>query len=350
MPCLVAFVLLGLAFIAELVNPTNTASAFQFSEDVVRIEGAVYGQSGRSVASARVRLESDEGDQIWESGLDEQGRYAFNGLRRGLYRLVVMADGYERSQETIDLTRTPSHMIYDITLMPQSKVTDGPPPSLTDAQAPRKARKEYGQGVRALGDNRIPDAKAHFAKAVKDDPCYARAQTAEALSLISDRDLKGGEAALKKAIECDPGFSSAYLKLGELYNAEMRFKESAQVLESGLRLDPGSWKFHYYLATAYYGLETYAKAEEEYLRSESLRPPAPADVHVKLADVYSKERQFGRAYAEMKAYLAADPNGRYAQKVKEVMAQMRSAAAAARASSSRPAASSTAPPQGASRP
>lgn len=347
---LLASAILALALIVAMVKAAPVAAAFQLSEEIVRIEGAVYGEGGRSVPTARVRLESDEGDQIWESGLDEQGRYAFTGLQRGMYQLVATADGYETYRETIDLTRTPSHMIFDITMTPLSKGAGGPPPSLTDAQAPRKARKEYEQGMKALGANRIPDAKAHFARAVKDYPCYARAQTAEALSLISDRDLKGAEAALKKAIECDAGFTSAYLKLGELYNAELRFKESVQVLENGLRLDPGSWKFHYYLAAAYYGLTTYAKAEEEYLRSESLTPPAPPDVHVKLADVYSKERRFGRAYAEMKAYLAADPNGRFAAKVREVMSQMRAAAAAARAAAASPGAASTAQPQAGSKP
>jgi len=234
-------------------------------------------------------------------------------------------------------------------MTPASEGSDSPSPSLTDAQAPRRARQEYEQGIKALGANRISDAKAHFAKAVKDYPCYARAQTAEALSLISDRDLKGAEVALRKAIECDAGFSSACLKLGELYNAELRFRESAQVLEGGLRLDPGSWKFHYQLAGAYDGLATYARAEAEYLMSESLTPPAPPDVHVKLADVYSKERQFGRAYGEMKAYLAADPNGRFAGKVREVMKQMRAAAVAARAAGASSAAASATQIQGASK-
>jgi tetratricopeptide (TPR) repeat protein len=340
--CLLASAILGLAVVSAVVETAPVAVALQLSDEIVRIEGAVYGEAGRSITNARVRLESEEGDQIWESGLDEQGRYAFTGLRRAVYQLVVTAEGYETHQETIDLTRTPTHMMIDVTLTALSKGAAGPPPSLTDAQAPRNARKEYDRGMKALAANRIPDAKAHFAKAVKEYPCYARAQTAEALSLISDRDLKGAEGALRKAIECDAGFSSAYLKLGELYNAELRFKDSQQVLENGLRLDPGSWKFHYHLAAAYYGLTAYPKAEEEYLRSESLTPPAPPDVHVKLADVYSKERRFGRAYAEMKAYLEADPNGQFAGKVKEVMSQMRAAAAAARAGA-------PAQPQGASK-
>ncbi len=322
---------LALSIIALVAGPPSRRALGQLSPETVRLEGAVYAQGGGSVSSARVRLESDEGDQIWESGLDDQGRYGFAGLRRGVYQLVATADGFETFRETIDLTRTPGHTVIDITMVPLAKDKDvGPPPSLTDARAPRKARKEYQQGMKALADNRLPDAKSHFAKAVKEYPCYARAQTAQALGLISDHDLDGAEMALKKAIDCDAGFSNAYLKLGELYNAELRFVDGEQALQSGLRLEPGLWKFHYNLGAAYYGLGLYSKAEDEYRRSEDLAPPAPPDVHVKLADVYSKERLFDRAYAEMKAYLAADPNGRFAPKVRQVMQEMRTEAAAYR--------------------
>ncbi len=328
----------ALCLAAYLLVTPSAAGEFQLSPDTVRIEGSVYAQGGGPVPTARIRLESEEGSQIWESGLDEQGRYGFAGLTRGVYQLIATAEGFETFRETIDLSRTPGHMIFDITMAPLSK-SGGPPESLTDAQAPRKARQEYEKGVKALAANRIAEAKTHFAKAVEAYPCYARAQTAEALSLISDHDLHGAEAALQKAIQCDAGFASAYLKLGELYNAELRFNESQKVLESGVRLDPALWKFHYGLGVAYYGTGSYDKAEEEYLRSESLTPPAPPEVHLKLADVYFKQRRGDRAYAEMKAYLAADPNGQFAEKVKGLMAQMRAAVRPASADAAAPASS-----------
>lgn len=319
--CLLVPAISGLFIIMLLAV---AAGALQFSNFQARIEGAVYAQHGEAIPNARVRLESEEGDEVFETGLTDQGRYAFGGLRRAVYHLVVTADGYQTSRQTVDLTRSPSHTVVDIVMtVLGGEVTGLDPPSLTDAKAPRKARKEYQQGLDALAANQIPEAKVHFARAVQEYPCYARAQTAASLGLISDRDVKGAENALKKAIDCDPGFPSAYLKLGELYNAELRFADGQKILEGGLRLQPGSWKFHYHLGAAYFGQGEYAKAEAEYLRSESLTPPAPPDVHVKLADLYSKQKSYDRAYQEMQAYLLADPNGRFADKVKDVMHQMK---------------------------
>jgi tetratricopeptide (TPR) repeat protein len=344
-PWLLVSFSLCFAIIAVLALPRPSLEAFQYGDSLVRIEGLVYAQRSRSVANARVRLESSEGDEVFETGVNDQGRYSFLDLRRAVYHLIATADGYETFRQTVDLTRSPTHAMVDIMMTPAgNEAAGGDPPSLTDAQAPPKASKEYQQGLKALAANKLPEAKAHFAKAVAVYPCYARAQTAASLGMISDHDLKGAETALKTAIGCDPGFTSASLKLGELYNAEVRFEDSRKILEDGLRREPGSWRFHYHLGVAYFGLGAYAKAEGEFLRSESLTSPPPPDVHVKLADLYSKEKHYDQAYQEMQAYLDADPNGRFAEKIKGVMEQMRSSAAV------HPAPAAAAAPESASKP
>lgn len=321
----------SLPFLAALIfvvisvagGPAFEASpALQFA-GTSRLQGRVYGEHGQNLAHVRVRLETSGGDLVVEASSDDQGIYSFGGLERGVYHLSASTDGYEPFRQTVDLTRASFRTIVDIGMSPLNPVkSPSDPPSLTDAQAPRKARQEYQKGMRDLAADRIPEAKVHFAKAVQRYPCYARAQTAVALGLVSDRELAGAEAALKKSIKCDPGYLSGYLKLGELYNVESRFRESAPLLQEGLRRAPGSWKFHYQLGVAYYGLGAYDKAQDEYLRSESLDPPAPPDVHVKLADVYFKKSLFRKAYAEMQAYLAAEPDGRLAGKVRDIIRQM----------------------------
>ena len=90
-------------------------------------------------------------------------------------------------------------------------------------------------------------------------------------------------------------------------------------------LAPG--QFYYQLAIAHFGLKQYSLAEEEYLKVQSLNPNAPADLHVKLADVYLKENAYDKAYAQMQAYLQAEPQGRFVAKIKAIMRQMESSEA-----------------------
>ena len=255
------------------------------------------------------------------------GQFEFGGLAKIPYHLTVTADGFQPYEQELDLSHSGDKTILNVYLTPLkgTKQAGSELPTLTDSKVPRKARKEFEKGKRALRDRNVSEAQAHFERAVEEYPCYARAQTDLALALTTQRDRPHAEAALKKAIECDPDFVDAYSQLGWLFNGGKQFSESARVLQEGLRRSPSAWQFYYQLGIAHYGLGDYNKAEEEYLKAESLNPEPPAEIHVKLADVYLKKSAFGKAYAEMESYLRAEPGGRFAVKVRELMKQLESA-------------------------
>ena len=78
------------------------------------------------------------------------------------------------------------------------------------------------------------------------------------------------------------------------------------------------------MGIARFGLGQFTEAEQGFLKARSFNPPQHEDIQIKLADVYLKEGQFNKAYAEMQAYLAANPQGRFAEKIKGIMHQMES--------------------------
>jgi lipoprotein NlpI len=82
---------------------------------------------------------------------------------------------------------------------------------------------------------------------------------------------------------------------------------------------------YYHLGQADEGLENHALAEQELLRALSFGADASASVHEKLADVYLREKAYDKAYAEMRAYLQADPDGPYAARIRTVMQHLESA-------------------------
>jgi len=51
----------------------------------------------------------------------------------------------------------------------------------------------------------------------------------------------------------------------------------------------------------------------------------PAEIHVRLADVYSQMKSYDKAYSELKCYLRAEPQGRFAAKATSGMQQMEGA-------------------------
>ena len=306
---------------------TQSESAGSQETDVT-LGGWVHADYGQNIpAGVTVRLETNEGMIGGQQAVNTSGYFEFVGLAKTYYRLTVTASGFQAYQQDLDLRSVGDRFVVNVRLSPAlaSKLLPLPvSPSFTDNHASKKARKEYAKGVRALHERDLAEAQSHLERAVEEYPCYARAQADLALVLSQEHQLPGSEAALKKALECDPDYLDAYNELGQLYYNEEKYQESEAVLRQGLRRSPASWQFYYQLGASDYRLGQYRKAEQEYLKAESLSSSVPAEIHVKLADVYLKQSAYDKAYTEMQAYVRAEPDGRFAPKLKRVMRQMES--------------------------
>jgi tetratricopeptide (TPR) repeat protein len=296
-------------------------------QQTIALEGWVRTENGQTIPSGvTIRLESGEGVVVVQQSPTSAGQFEFPGLPKIAYHLTVTADGFQSYEQELDLSHAGDKATLNVYLTPlrKTKQAESGSPTLTDSKASKKAHKEYEKGEQALRSKNFSGAQTHFEKAVEEYPCYARAQTDLALALSEQHERAGAEGALRKAIECDPDYIDAYAQLGWFLNGERRYADSITALEGGLRRSPGAWQFYYQLGVAHYGLKDYNKAEEEYLKAESLNTDPPAEIHVKLADVYFKKNALDKAYAEMDSYLRAEPNGRFAAKIRDFMKRLES--------------------------
>ncbi len=301
---------------------------------MVSVVGKVTTEGGQPIPSgATVSVVGDNGTTVAQQSIDSQGHFEIDNLASGrrLYRLIVKAEGYYPSEQSLNLRDGSAAVTVQIVLTRASKTAESgaAPPPLTDMNAPRKARKAYDKGVRELEAHHLPDAQRDFAAAVQEYPCYARAQTSLALVLISKRDLPSAEAALRKAIQCDPGFADSYASLGRVLNSEKRFSESEAALQQGLRTSPKNWMLYDELAVAHYNQEMYPQATDEWLRAVSLNPDGPSELHAKLAAAYLRQGITDKAYTEMQTYVRLDPSGRFAAQARSLMHQIESSSSAA---------------------
>jgi tetratricopeptide (TPR) repeat protein len=272
-------------------------------------------------------LETNEGMIGGEQPANASGYFELVGLAKTYYRLTVTAPGFQLYERDVDLRSVGDKLVVSVQLSPapQSKAVSPPASaSFTDKNAPNKARKQYEKGGEALRNGNLSEAQSHLERAVTEYSCYARAQTDLAVVLALQHELGRAESALKQAVACDPDYLDAYAALGRLYHDEKRYQESVAALREGLRRAPGEWQFYYQLGSSEYELREYAKAEQAYLRAESLSSKVPAEIHVKLADVYLKQVAYQKAYTEMQAYVRAEPKGRFAPELKSVMRRMES--------------------------
>lgn len=296
---------------------------------LMSIVGQVRTERDQVVGSGvTIQVQTRDGRRIAEETANSHWRFEITNLRRETYQLTVAADGFYHIQQIVNLRNTTGQTVnvrVVLTSRPSVKPTAAELPALTDLSAPHRARKNFNKGLRALHEKRLPEAEKYFEEAVQEYPCYARAETQLAWILNAEGNSARAEAALRKAVQCDPGFTDAYVALGEILNYEKRFAESVAVLQEGLRQFPSAWQFYDQLGVAYYNLGQYPQAEEDWLKVRSLNTAPSLELHAKLAAVYLRRGARNKAYAEMQAYLRAEPDGRFAAKMKDLLKQLMSA-------------------------
>jgi tetratricopeptide (TPR) repeat protein len=288
----------------------------------VLIQGMVRTPDGQTLGvSAKVQLQREDGDIIDETLTNSDGTYQFKPLAGGSYHLVVTAPGFEKYNEKIPSSMGIRVRVCNVILKPLAKEPENPAADepRTESLVPRKAKKKYAQAMKELEVGQPDKAEAHLKSAVELYTCYVEAQAHLAVLLENHQDRTGAEGALEKAIQCDPDYASPYILLGQLLNDEKRFRESVPVLEEGERRAPSSWPLCYELGQAYFGIEEYSKAEMEFQKVSAFNDSPPPDLPLRLADVYIKQKAYEKAYAEMKKYLQAQPDGIYAEKVRDIV-------------------------------
>jgi tetratricopeptide (TPR) repeat protein len=317
--CLGILVLLGVGLVG-----VDSAAA----QALVPVVGEVRTERDQVISSGvTVLVKGYDGRHITEKTANSQGKFELENLHKMPYRLTVSAEGFYPLYQDLNLSGAmgPVTVHFTLTAISRAKSAALVLPPLTDMNLPRKARKAFEKGLRALEANNLSEARNAFEKAIAEYPCYARAQTGLAAVFSAIHDFGSAQTALRKAIQCAPGFPDAYASLGQILNSERRFSESEALLQQGLHLCPRAWQLYEKLATAHYSMGQYAKAEREWLQVGSLNPAPPADLHAKLAAVYLQEGMNDKAYAEMQAYLQADLNGRFAAQIKTLMRRIESA-------------------------
>jgi tetratricopeptide (TPR) repeat protein len=290
------------------------------------VEGTVLSNQGLPAGTTvNLRLETLDGSLVESGTADTRGQFKFMSVPEGYYKLTVTAEGYLTTQQPLVLRRGGGRSMVNVMLAPMAQARSGDGSdavSVTDLSAPKKARKALEKGERQFAEEKLKEAQASFERALAEHPCYARALTRLGMTLELKGEFAPAETALRKAIECDAAFLEAHTQLGILLNHMKRFEDSRTALTSSVERFPASWQLHYQLAAAEYGVGDYEEAEQQYLKAKSIGKDVSPEICVRLADVYTQLQEHDKAYAELREYLRADPNGRFAKKVNEIIERM----------------------------
>jgi tetratricopeptide (TPR) repeat protein len=236
---------------------------------------------------------------------------------------------------------TPTLNMIDVGEMVMSrteKIKGGGTVNVAALNLPKDARKLYEKGVAAEKTGRLGDARQYFERAVQVYPKYTNAWFQLGSVYQNLAETESARTAYTRATAIDSKFLPPYLGLSLLAYQARDWSQVLALTNHVLELDPLRYgevagyivdldpldyaEAYFYNSAANFNLNKIADAERSGLKAERLdvRPRFP-QLHLLLAEIFARKKDYGTAILETKIYLEMMPNAKNAEEVRERLAQ-----------------------------
>jgi Tfp pilus assembly protein PilF len=298
------------------------------------IQGNVFFSNGRRAdRRVKVRLRSISGDQFTMS--DDNGAFSFRRLQGGSYTVIVDAGSeFEIAYETVDIIDPPRRrgdsgqlQTVQITLSPkQNAVRPAGTIDASTAGVPEAARERYKEALEVAQSGDSKKAIEMLEEALKIYPNYMSALNELGLQYMKLKKLDKAEESLRQAVKIAPEAFSPRLNYGILLLQKKDYVGAATELQRAAQKDNTSAVAHFHLGRAFVNMSIYNKAEKELQQAISLGGQDMAEAHRYLGAIYIEMRDSIRAAGELEKYLNFSPKAKDADKIREIIKQLRSQA------------------------
>ena len=315
------------AIMMAIVFASLDSSALQAG---VSIYGTVSLPDGNPAIRVIVKISGLSGLNR-EVRTDNQGRYEFQGIPSGRYRLAV-TNPSDPSQFTdaveADTSRTAGNRLlvhlYLRTAQAKKESRAGVV-SLAEAsqQIPKDARKAFEEGLRLKTDNQIDKALKNFTRAIDVYPTYFQALAERGQLYIAKNQNGEAIADFERAVKLNEEWGPALRGLGYCYLEQQKFEDAAQFLERAVAAEPGVPNTHLFLGIATLALDRRDAAKSALQEALRLDSKVAVTAHIYLADLYARQERYTEAANELRIYLAASPGAPNAARLKAKEAELR---------------------------
>ena len=344
--------LLGIAISAvvsegETVTARNNNHSSVFvtiSQGRNSISGLVFGESRAPVSDVYVQLLDELGTTITQTRTSGSGRYAFHGLSNGRFKIRVFPVGTDYMEQVQEVhlaavSAVPGSGVdnqqIDFYLRLRDGVNSGPfsvPGTVFAQEVPDQARKLFEQGVAELRQKNEKEGFENLKKALDVFPNYFLALDRlgteyAARGRVNPNYFEAARILLTKALEINPKSYSSMFGLGFTQYHQGLINEAVQNLERAIGVYNNSTNGYLWLGIAQKKAGKLVQAEASLKRANDLSKGKEADVHWQLAGIYNDQKRYKEAATELDLFLKNKPDARDAEKIKQLIEQLKQKAA-----------------------
>ena len=279
-----------------------------------RLQVELLSSAGTPVATTQTS--NGSADFQVSSGVTYRARLSGEGVETSTEDFFIMGGAQVHTENlNVKLKSTAS----------QHEAAGGSPiVSLTEMNAPSKARDEMQKGMEALAKEDFGKAEQHFEKAAAVYPQYARAYVGQGLVATKTGDRAKAKDRFSKAIEVDDKFVPAYVDLARIEFQEKNYRETESLLKKVMGLNPSMPDAVALLASTEYVNKEYDSALADAQRVHTLPHHEQfAEVHLLAGEILEMQNQPQRAIVEYELFLKESPQSPQAAMVQRELSQLR---------------------------
>ena len=208
--------------------------------------------------------------------------------------------------------------------------------SVTSLSAPEKARREFEKGEKDARNKHLDSAAKHLEKAVAEYDNYAVAWNELGRIYAMDHRTDDARQAFAKAMTADPRYIPPCLGLADMELQSGQYEAAIEAAGKALKLYPGMAAASFIQAVANLRLNRLDAAEQSARDAENASPQNMPQLHLLLADILLRKRDYSDAAAQLHDYLKEAPDAPFAADAKKSLDQIEKTAADASSAPSKP--------------
>ena len=273
--------------------------------------------------TAIVNLYSFSGSPVG-IGTFRAGTAEFDRLAPGSYTVEVVAVGYQKLTEPVQIITGGERQQLQVTLVAETSNTNAAPPG-PPILAPA-AEKELSKALEDIRANKPEDAKKHLEKASRAAPANPDVNYLWGMYYAQVKDTVKAKEYWEKAIQIYPQHVFSLAALAQLALQDSNGPAAVDLLLRVTDLVPSSWRYQERLAEAYLLAGNYEEVQKHAERAIELGKERAAEAQFILAQALLHTNNPQRALKALDLYMASQPSGTRAAEARQMLRTLRPAA------------------------
>src|SRR5882724_8816432 len=242
-------------------------------------------------------------NQYWRQITAQAGRASFDNVASGRYTVQVVAPGYVKAVEDVDVIGSGGSESVYVTLRHESPGGEAAPVVAGPPVLAPKAQKELGKALEALRASKCAEARAHLDAVYRLAPSHPDVNFLFGVYSSLVNDWQQAKSYWEEAIAIYPQHLLAQISLSDALLRENKPADAVPHLKKALELEPNSWRAHALLADADLRLGSSEETVREAERAIALGKERAAVVRPMLARALVAQGKTDRAIEILEAYL-----------------------------------------------